>query len=236
MKRLSSYTPKSIKRDWKERIRALARTAAEETATRRSAEVANSLLEPLVRQMEETNATLEQWAAIWRHEGAWPPPPPKHLQVRVVGGYVPGFIESGYSICQDLGAALAPAGKRLADFPTILDFGCGCGRVIRALKSLLPSADLHGTDIDAEAIAWLTANYRRFGTFAVAPHLPPLPYAGRHVRLRGRPERLHAPAGGHAVFLAQRAAPHHEAGRIPRPDHARRDALRQVPGGAAGRS
>jgi len=179
MKRLSSYTPRAIKQDWKERIRALARTAAEETATRRSAEVTRSLLEPLVRQVEETNATLEQWAAIWRHEGALPPPPPKHLQVRVVGAYVPGFIESGYSICQDLGAALTPAGKRLADFPTILDFGCGCGRVIRALKSLLPTANLHGTDIDPEAIGWLTANYGRFGAFAVAPHQPPLPYADR---------------------------------------------------------
>jgi SAM-dependent methyltransferase len=108
--------------------------------------------------------------------GSWLPPP-KHLQIRVVGGYVPGFIESGFSICDDLNAALSPVDKRLENFPRILDFGCGCGRTTRALKTLYPAAEVHGTDIDPEAIGWLQKNYAAFGEFRVAPHRPPTSYS-----------------------------------------------------------
>jgi SAM-dependent methyltransferase len=110
-------------------------------------------------------------------ENNLPPPPPKHLQVRVVGGYVPHFMESGFNALRDIDAALAPSGRTLTGFRRILDFGCGCGRVIRTLKSIVPGAALSGTDIDPEAIVWLQKNYGRFGDFAVAPHLPPTAYA-----------------------------------------------------------
>lgn len=68
-------------------------------------------------------------------------------------------------------------GKELKDFESILDFGYGCGRAIRALATLLPDSKMYGIDIDNEAIAWLTTNYSRFAEFSVAPHLPPTIYA-----------------------------------------------------------
>lgn len=182
MKLLFSLVPKSIKDKLRDRIYAVAYAAGDEAAAKRNEEAArvhNATLEPVRLRSEEVGATLQQWASICEHEGGWPPPPPAHLQVRVVGSLSPGFIESGYLVCNDLRAVLKGAGKDLSDFPKILDYGCGCGRVIRAMKSLLPSADLYGTDIDGEAIEWLAANYSRFGTFAVAPHLPPLPYPDR---------------------------------------------------------
>jgi SAM-dependent methyltransferase len=135
-----------------------------------------SSVRALEARVSEDDVRSQQLLAILEHEGAIPPPPPKHLQVRVVGGYVPQFVESGYAVCEDLQAVLRTAGKTLADFPAILDFGCGCGRIIRAMKSVVPSADLYGTDLDAEAIAWLDSHYGRFGQFRVAPHLPPLPF------------------------------------------------------------
>jgi len=123
----------------------------------------------------DTEVLVQQLLTILRHEHGVVLPPPKHLQVRVVGGYVPNFLESGFGVYHDLNGALKAAGKELKDFPRILDFGCGCGRVIRALRTLLPSAELYGMDIDGEAIEWLTVHYARIAKFVVAPHKPPTP-------------------------------------------------------------
>jgi SAM-dependent methyltransferase len=102
------------------------------------------------------------------------PPPPKHLQVRVVGSYNGDFIRSGFtSTYPQLTRVLASAGRSLADFGSILDFGCGCGRSIFALSRLLPDAALHGTDIDEEAIAWLRDHCGEMATYSVCPPDPP---------------------------------------------------------------
>jgi SAM-dependent methyltransferase len=130
-------------------------------------------LDGLRSELTEMQTLLVQLCAILRHLDPTLLPPPRHLQVRVVGSYVPQFIESGFSICRELNSALLAAGKTLADFPRILDFGCGCGRMTRALKAVAPSAELHGIDIDPEAIAWLKANYGRFAEYRLAPHQPP---------------------------------------------------------------
>lgn len=128
-------------------------------------------------QVKDIEILLQQVLSILHHESNIPLPPPKHLQVRVVGGYVPDFIESGFtSVYPTLNRVLKPTGKELKDFKSILDFGCGCGRAIRALATLLPGCKLFGTDIDGEAIEWLKCNYARFGEFSVAPHLPPTLY------------------------------------------------------------
>jgi SAM-dependent methyltransferase len=106
------------------------------------------------------------------------PPPPKHLQVRV-GGEYQNFIAHGYSLCGQLGGHLAAVtGRRLSEFYSILDFGCGCGRVTRPLKRLLAQdARIHGLDIDPEAIAWAAENYKGIAEFRVGPTAPPTPYA-----------------------------------------------------------
>lgn len=137
----------------------------------------HSQLEQQKTQGNDNEVLLQQTLSILYRGENIPPPPPKHLQNRVVGGYVSGFIESGFtSVYPDLTRALKPVGKELKDFESILDFGCGCGRAIRALATLLPDSKLYGTDIDDEAIAWLKANYSRFAEFSVAPHLPPTIY------------------------------------------------------------
>jgi SAM-dependent methyltransferase len=131
-------------------------------------------LRSLEARLKDQEVLLEQLVSIIQREVQIPLPPPKHLQVRVTGGYSPNFIESGFtSIYPCLSRAVQRAGKELTDFSKILDFGCGCGRVIRALSTLLPEAKLFGIDIDDEAILWLQQNYSKFGQFAVAPHLPP---------------------------------------------------------------
>ncbi len=104
-------------------------------------------------------------------------PPPAHLQDRVVGVIHPDFITSGGMIVGNLRALLRHAGRELSSFSSILDFGCGCGRVTRALHlELAPGQRLFGTDIDSEAIEWCRAHYGRIATFDCNPHLPPTRY------------------------------------------------------------
>jgi SAM-dependent methyltransferase len=104
-------------------------------------------------------------------------PPPRHLQERVVGTFSPRFISSGETIVSNLRSMLERADRDLSSFTSILDFGCGCGRVTRTLHYHIgPGQRLAGTDIDPEAIEWCRANYGRIATFDCNPHMPPTRY------------------------------------------------------------
>ena len=123
----------------------------------------------------DTYVLAQQLKDVLKYENI-APPPPKHLQMRVVMGYNADFIESGIHICADLDRVLAPTGKRLQDFNRILDFGCGCGRNSRALKFLCKNSEIVGSDIDGEAIQWLQDNYQSVGTFSQNAHRPPMDF------------------------------------------------------------
>lgn len=77
--------------------------------------------------------------------------PPVHLQDRVGGST--NFL----AVAQQLTSLLLTSIVKWTPFSeaqTILDWGCGCGRVIAQLMTFLPAERLYGCDIDAEAIAW----------------------------------------------------------------------------------
>jgi SAM-dependent methyltransferase len=57
----------------------------------------------------------------------------------------------------------------------VLDFGCGCGRVLRHLGSAF-GGTLDGTDRSVPAVEWCRSNLP-FARFAVTPEAPPLPFA-----------------------------------------------------------
>ncbi|MGH8642383.1 MAG: class I SAM-dependent methyltransferase, partial [Burkholderiales bacterium] len=69
---------------------------------------------------------------------------------------------------------LATEGTELPPVSRILDFGCGCGRVIRYLSHVFPDREFVGTDIDAEAIRWSRNYLAHLGTFQVNGTWPPL--------------------------------------------------------------
>jgi SAM-dependent methyltransferase len=173
--RLARLVPRRLRRDVKGWLGDRSREATEPRTAALEARV-SELEARLAGGLADLDTSLQQVLALLRREAQVAPLPPKHLQERVVGKFVPGFPESGYELCRELDEALVPAGKTLGDFPRILDFGCGSGRVTRALKTLHPQVQVSGTDIDPEAIGWLAGNYAKYGAIAVAPHRPPTSY------------------------------------------------------------
>ncbi len=92
------------------------------------------------------------------------------------------FYNSGHQSVQDLEAVLASVGRSLSTFSTILDFGSGCGRIALWLEHLAPTSAVHGSDIDARAIAWAQDNIP-WAEFKVNQPLPPLDYPDGHFDL-----------------------------------------------------
>jgi len=94
--------------------------------------------------------------------------------VRQVGGeWGPAFYESGAVILRQLGRAFEAAGCPLERVDSILDFGCGCGRVLRNLETISATAEVWGCDIDEEAIAWDRVHLGHIARFVANPTLPP---------------------------------------------------------------
>ncbi|MFC0243639.1 class I SAM-dependent methyltransferase [Rhodopseudomonas telluris] len=67
-------------------------------------------------------------------------------------------------------------GRDRSEFKTIVDWGCGAGRVTRYLPSLFPTAYIIGVDTDAAAIQWAEDEIPLID-FHVYEH-PPMPVAG----------------------------------------------------------
>ena len=85
------------------------------------------------------------------------------------------FLAGGARAADAIRGALVRQGADLAGFERILDFGCGCGRVLRQWRDL-PRVELHGVDTQAVLVneARRTVPHARVAVNALEP---PLPYA-----------------------------------------------------------
>jgi SAM-dependent methyltransferase len=105
-----------------------------------------------------------------------PPWPGEELALRVTGSTDRKvFFESGQQSVRDLNRALGVLDRSLDSYPSILEFGCGCGRIMLWLGHLAGAVSLHGVDIDERAVRWAQANMP-YATFKVNNALPPLDY------------------------------------------------------------
>ncbi|MGI4791710.1 MAG: class I SAM-dependent methyltransferase [Janthinobacterium lividum] len=123
-------------------------------------------------------------AAVWslgdiRHglkTGQWNLPP-AYLRVKVSGTIPPDdYIESSKKTVQDLVNMVKIAGTDPKAITSVLDFGCGCGRLISAFQAQLPQARFFGTDAEADLIEW-SRKHLPNADFRVNTPEPPLPYA-----------------------------------------------------------
>lgn len=100
------------------------------------------------------------------------PVPPARLIVRVAGTPdAAWFLESGRRAAESIREALERAGTEIEAMDSILDFGCGCGRVLRNWARL--DAHVAGSDLSGGAIEWCRENLRfaRFETNGLSPPL-----------------------------------------------------------------
>src|ERR1041385_4176954 len=85
----------------------------------------------------QRNKRLYRWL-LFRHvdakdraNGAAANLPPAELRYRVSSSPdAQNFITIGKKCAADIQSALRQAGHDVAEFPRILDFGCGCGRTL----------------------------------------------------------------------------------------------------------
>lgn len=157
------------------------------------------------------------------------------------------YVASGRRLADDVLAALAEAGRGPGDVRSLLDFGCGPGRLLDALGPQLPAARLTGCDVDTASIAW-AARHRPDARYVATGFAPPLPFEDgefdavcaisvfTHLTARQQdawlPEllRVLAPDGvGVLTVLGQRAWTEVREGRYLGITQAMTDAARELP-------
>jgi SAM-dependent methyltransferase len=142
----------------------------------------------LLRLLERTRLLRPAWRAVeaargWRGRGLDQgrriapdglPLPPTRLVVLVAGTPEPEwFLESGALAARSIRDALGNAGVELERLGAILDFGCGCGRVLRHWASL-DGPEIWGTDYNERLVAWCRDNlpFARVSRNELEPPLP----------------------------------------------------------------
>lgn len=119
-----------------------------------------------------------------------PPVPPAELISRVLPHFGPdqaGEMQTMWHAHGEITVraqerALAAVGRSFGEFSRLLDFGCGPGRSLGLMGALAGSVELHGVDIDRDAIAW-AGRELPFAAWHVGPHEPPLPFDDGHFDL-----------------------------------------------------
>jgi len=106
------------------------------------------------------------------------PLPPRRLHDLIVGRddlTIHDYLWIGRFCADGLGKLLLAHAPSLRALEPVLDFGCGCGRVMRHLWAAEPGLRVCGTDINADQVAWCGAHLP-FEAAAVNGPTPPLSF------------------------------------------------------------
>lgn len=126
--------------------------------------------------------SLDFWVwLVWHGAGEDPrieaaelPFPPPELLERVAGWGCSHdtFRKGGIVDWRRVATTLRDAGFTF-ERGHVLEFGCGCGRILRHFARFAHACRFTGVDIDADAIAW-SREHLKFADFRVIATLPPM--------------------------------------------------------------
>lgn len=104
------------------------------------------------------------------------PLPPALLRAQIGPSHADAqvFLDSGRVQAELIRALLREDGTSIEELDAILDWGCGCGRVLRHWSGL-DRTHVFGCDINPKMVAWCRENLR-FADVVVTNLVPPLPY------------------------------------------------------------
>jgi SAM-dependent methyltransferase len=103
------------------------------------------------------------------------PLPPRRLMTLVAGTADIGwFLEYGETTTNAIRSMLRRNSVEIGSLDAVLDFGCGCGRMIRHWRDL-ERTEVHGTDYNPELIGWCRGHLP-FASFQTNDLAPPLKY------------------------------------------------------------
>ena len=155
----------SIKRQLLRKTPILSRLATSLDALEDENRVLRERLNPMLLSKDKAPADAPEL------DSAGLPLPPKQLRHWVAGtDDLAWFQEGGQLGVQTLVSLLARQQVDLAQLGSVLDFGCGCGRVLRHLRPF-ERVRIHGTDSNPAAIAWCDQHldFAEFGTNRLEP-------------------------------------------------------------------
>jgi SAM-dependent methyltransferase len=116
-----------------------------------------------------------QWLRVKCATVGLPLPSPALMHTVAGTSDVKWFLKAGGFAAESIREILRKNKIEVDSLRSVLDLGCGCGRVIRHLK-LSENAELHGTDYNPELIEWCKAKLK-FARFDVNDLRPPLGYS-----------------------------------------------------------
>jgi SAM-dependent methyltransferase len=146
---------------------------------RRLLDLANTLhlAQPAVRTYELALAAKSELAGRGRDEDGGLPLPPARLRAQAGPRHADAgfFLRSGGLHAELIRELLREQGASVEGCSAILDWGCGCGRVLRHWARL-EGPSIFGCDINPKMVAWCRANLS-FADVTLNDVAPPLPHA-----------------------------------------------------------
>jgi SAM-dependent methyltransferase len=118
----------------------------------------NSKVEELEQVRQQLKIKSRELAELHNQirEGL-PIPPPREIFLVAGTEDASGFLQSGEMSSQSIREILEQNGLSIEGFDSILEFGCGVGRILRHW-STLEGTEVYGTDYNPELIAWCKEN------------------------------------------------------------------------------
>lgn len=114
----------------------------------------------------------------YRNKGlpdGFPSPPPKLIFLIIGLKWSTIYYYSGKEIFEDMQRFLKKNHINISSFRNVLDFGCGCGMIIRHFHNQYKTVNLFGCDYNTELVEWCSNNLT-FGKFDINHLSPPLKY------------------------------------------------------------